>query len=339
VIHFAESILRWYDQYQRLLPWRALPGKSANPYHVLLSEIMLQQTTVATVKDYFYRFTTQWPTVESLARADLHQIYHVWQGLGYYSRARNLHLCAQLLVKEYGGKIPEDPHKLIKLPGIGPYTSAAVAAIAFNQPSIPVDGNIIRVIARYHGIMTPLPQLKGEIEQWAHQQVVPKRSGDFAQALMDLGAMICRPHNPLCLDCPVHGTCQIYQNGDPKQIPAKATKKPKPIKMGTVFVYSNEKGQVQLRQRPKKGLLANLYEFPGTTWEVAQPLRINEAVLSNNFIKHTFTHFHLYLIVTTRVQPHLVDETCFWVWPDELSHYALPTLMKKVWLKALASHK
>ena len=182
-----EALLSWYDTHQRALPWRAAPGYAPDPYHVWLSEIMLQQTTVATVRDYFARFITRWPTIGSLAKAGLDEVFHAWQGLGYYSRARNLHGCAQTLVQDFGGKIPEQESMLLTLPGIGPYTAAAIAAIAFEQPTVPVDGNVIRVLSRLNALGTPLPDLKKEIQALAKTLIPPHRRGDFAQILMDLG--------------------------------------------------------------------------------------------------------------------------------------------------------
>lgn len=324
---FSE-LMRWYDHNQRQLPWRAQLGDIANPYYVLLSEFMLQQTTVATVKNYFYRFISRWPTLEALAQAPLNDVYYLWQGLGYYSRAQNLHRCAQSLIKDWEGKLPQTPPELASLPGIGPYTSAAIAAIAFNYPVLPVDGNITRVISRLQGSMTPLPQLKSEIQQWAQQNPSHERPGDLAQALMDLGATVCKPRNPLCNECPLTAACLAHQTTMQKHIPIKGPAKTKPTRYGQVFIYFNDQNQIQLRQRPNQGLLANLFEFPTTLWEE----KPNYSQNLSTTIKHTFTHFHLILEVTTSFQSSL-EKDCFWISPQELRNYALPTVMWKVWQK------
>ncbi len=324
-----DLLLDWYDHHQRSLPWRAKGEEIPNPYHVWLSEIMLQQTTVATVYDYFVRFVERWPTLKNLAEADLADVYHAWQGLGYYSRAKNLHRCAQLVMSEYQGMLPRRSDELLKLPGIGPYTAAAIAAIAFHELILPVDGNITRVIARVESLTTPLPQLKDVVQKWAEQHPPLRRPGDFAQSLMDLGSNICRPKTPECHRCPLQSICRSFEKGKQTQIPVVGSKKIKPTRYGQVFVCFNQKGQIQLSQRPSKGLLANLYEFPGTPWVEDQ--RFDEVDPSSYQVKHTFTHFHLLLQVIKRQTEKLLHEGCFWIHPQDLTHYALPTVMAKVW--------
>jgi A/G-specific adenine glycosylase len=323
---FQERLLRWYDYHQRSLPWRAKPGSCPNPYHVWLSEIMLQQTTVATVQDYFSKFIEKWPRLVDLAATDLQEIYHGWQGLGYYSRAHNLHRCAQILMTYHNGQIPSLPAELLQLPGIGPYTSAAIAAIAFDYPILPVDGNIIRVISRLLGLQTALPELKSEVYQWAQHHPPRTRPGDVAQAFMDLGSLVCKPKNPQCHGCPLQDMCIAFKTDQQERIPYKKMKKQKPTRFGRTFICFNQKGEIQLQQRPSTGLLANLYEFPGTPWGGE---RTEDYSLMQ--IKHTFTHFHLILTVEVHQREDLVNETCFWVNPNELSKYALPTVMHKVW--------
>lgn len=342
---FEQSLLNWYDTSHRHLPWRANPGEAPNPYHVLLSEIMLQQTTVATVIDYFNRFIQTWPTLHDFAAATQDSIYHAWQGLGYYSRARNLHQCTKNLVTAYQGKIPQDPETLLSLPGIGPYTAAAIAAIAYNYPIIPVDGNIVRVFSRVLHLTTELPQLQQEVRDIVKGFIPQNRSGDFAQALMDLGATICKPQNPLCSQCPIQSYCQVAGTQTAKSLPRKRAKVARPVLYGVTFWHTNPEGHVWLRRRPEKGLLANLMEFPGSDW-CHHPHDVETTIHSYipscqwqvlpNQVVHTFTHFQLRLTV--------VKATGHDAWNDgvlvpvtELSHHALPTLMKKVAATALKS--
>jgi A/G-specific adenine glycosylase len=334
------NLLQWYDTHQRVLPWRSVSGYPPNPYQILLSEIMLQQTTVATVKDYFSRFVQRWPTIECLAQATLDDIFHVWQGLGYYSRARNLHTCAQILAHDYKGVIPSDEKTLLTLPGIGPYTAAAIAAIAYNQPTIPVDGNIVRVFSRLLCLDTPLPSLKKEIHSLVRKMIPPRRSGDFAQALMDLGATICRPRNPRCEICPLQTICKGYIQGIAQNLPIPAPKEIKPQRYGIVFWIENKDQEILLEKRPAKGLLAGLIGLPTTQWrekpwgltskemlpyapkgvEIWKPLP--------KIVSHTFTHFHLEL----QILKGKCTRPIFGIWSplENLKSYALPTVMKKV---------
>ena len=245
------ALLGWYDRHRRVLPWRALPGRRAEPYHVWLSEIMLQQTTVATVKSYFDHFVARWPRVEDLASADLDEVLHAWQGLGYYARARNLHKCAQTVARDHGGRFPDTEAGLLSLPGIGPYTAAAIAAIAFDVPASPVDGNIERVMARLRRITQPLPGAKTAIQAAARELTPQDRPGDFAQAMMDLGATVCTPRAPKCDLCPWCDACVARAAGNAEGLPARAPKKVKPTRHGIVFWTVDGQGRVLLRRDRK----------------------------------------------------------------------------------------
>lgn len=339
MIYFQKNLLEWYDQNHRKLPWRYAPGMLPNPYHVLLSEIMLQQTTVATVLNYFPKFIKKWPTIEDLARAELDEVYHLWQGLGYYSRAKNLHKCAQEVLINHKGIIPDTHDELIKLPGIGPYTSAAIGAIAFELPHIPVDGNIIRVFSRLLAISTPLPNLKDEIFEIVKNYVTDERRGDLAQALMDLGATVCKPRSPKCEICPIKTFCLAFKRDTPIDFPKRKKKDEKPRKYGYIYWFESVNGEIAIRKRPPKGLLANLMEFPGTEWTTnPSPIdkAIKEAPCDNTQwiclptkVKHTFTHFHLELTILKGVgaKPQEGEILCH---PRNFENYAFPTLMKKV---------
>ena len=334
------NLLHWYDTHQRVLPWRSVPGHAPNPYQIWLSEIMLQQTTVATVKDYFARFVQRWPTIECLAQATLDDIFHVWQGLGYYSRARHLHTCAQILARDYKGFIPSDEETLLTLPGIGPYTAAAIAAIAYNQPTIPVDGNIVRVFSRLLCLTTPLPSLKKEIYCLVRKMIPPRRSGDFAQALMDLGATICRPRNPRCEICPLQTICKGYNQGMAQNLPIPAPKENKPRRYGIAFWVENNNQEILLEKRPTKGLLAGLIGLPTTQWR-DKPWDLNgEEVFPyapkgvetweplSKRVSHTFTHFNLELKILKGRCARPISG--IWSSLENLESHALPTVMKKV---------
>lgn len=336
-----DSLLQWYDKEHRILPWRALPGQLPNPYFVLLSEIMLQQTTVATVMGYFEKFIKKWPTLDEFSGASLDEVYHAWQGLGYYSRVRNLHKCVQVVKEKYAGQIPADPDTLLSLPGVGPYTAAAIAAIGYNYPIVPVDGNIIRVFSRLLRLETPLPRLQQEVRILVNGYTPSQRSGDFAQALMDLGAIICKPRNPVCEKCPIQYSCKVALTEEVNLFPRKKAKQVIPTLYGVVFWYEAPTGEIWLRRRPEKGLLANLMEFPGLDWR-QEPYKMEE-ILANSFnaenltilskvVMHTFTHFHLQLTVVKAVGTESIGEIS--VLPEKLGDYALPTLMKKVVLTA-----
>ena len=336
-------ILDWYDRHRRVLPWRALAGQNADPYHVWLSEIMLQQTTVATVGPYFKSFCERWPKVEHLAAADLDEILHGWQGLGYYARARNMHLCAKIVSAELNGCFPKNEGELRKLPGIGDYTAAAISAIAFGKSANVVDGNVERVMARFYAVEEPLPRCKSILRALS-ADISPKtnhgRPGDFAQAVMDLGATICTPRNPKCSICPWQPGCAAFEASIQKELPYKQKKAKKPIRRGVVFWVIHNDGSILLRKRPDKGLLAGMVEVPSTDWldkewtsanaKKAAPLKAGWTKLPG-IVRHTFTHFHLELwILKARVGNKENPNNGIWVMPDRLGEYALPTVMKKI---------
>ena len=331
---FAKALLSWYDEARRRLPWRAEPGEVPDPYRVWLSEIMLQQTTVATALDRFPRFLSKFPTVKALAAAPLESVLAEWAGLGYYARARNLHACARE-VAVMGGRFPDSAEGLGRLPGIGDYTAGAIAAIAFGRPVAAVDGNVERVMTRVHRLADPLPGARPAIRRLTQALVPADRPGDFAQALMDLGAGICQPKTPACRRCPVARFCEGAAAGDATRYPVKAAKAARPTRHGTVHVAIRERdGAVLLRRRAAKGLLGGMMEVPGGEWaEGAAPpaappfpgdwRRLNVAV------EHTFTHFHLILSVEVA---RVADFAAAGEWhrPAHLDQAGLPTVFMKV---------
>ncbi|MBP6768328.1 MAG: A/G-specific adenine glycosylase [Reyranella sp.] len=339
----ADRLLAWYDRHRRTLPWRAAPGERTAPYRVWLSEIMLQQTTVATVGEYFRRFVERWPTVEALAAAPLDEVLSAWAGLGYYARARNLHACAQAVANGHGGRFPEDEASLLALPGIGRYTAAAIQAIAFDLPASAVDGNVERVIARLYAIETPLPDAKPDIQVRAARLVPQQRAGDYAQAMMDLGATVCIPRNPRCVICPLMQGCKGRRQGIAEELPRRAPKAEKPTRRGLAFVLLRKDGAVLLRKRPAKGLLGGMDEVPSSAWRegpfVEAPALAEAPVparwtVMDGLVRHTFTHFHLELTIaramaTTGRLAALAPGTS-WAALDQLDERALPTVMRKV---------
>ncbi len=342
----ATALLTWYDAERRDLPWRMAPGKVADPYRVWLSEIMLQQTTVKAVIPYFDKFLKRWPTVTALAASDLDDVLSVWAGLGYYSRARNLHACARHVVEHYGGRFPAAESELIKLPGVGPYTAAAIAAIAFGESATPVDGNVERVVARLFSVRDPLPASKPILRKLAATLTPPTRTGDFAQAMMDLGATICTPKRPSCLMCPLTKTCSARADGSAASLPAKVGKAERPTRFGVAFLTLREDGCVLLRQRHETGLLARMMEVPSTEW-LEDPRVVTDALRAvpvradwwqvPGQVVHTFTHFRLELQVYRAVTPSDSALTfwadaarCRWVPRRSLHREALPSLMRKV---------
>lgn len=342
-LRMRREILAWYKYYGRDLPWRAPRGQNADPYHVLLSEIMLQQTTVTAVKPYFLKFLERWPTVMDLASADIDDILHGWQGLGYYARARNLHHCANVICREFGGRLPDTEAELKKLPGIGVYTAAAISAIAFGNPANVVDGNVERVMARLYAVKEPLAKCKNEIRQFS-AQMAPRtsrgRPGDFAQAIMDLGAIICTPRKPKCKICPWARHCIAYQQGLQETLPRKQKKNAKPRRYGVAFWVRHQGGEILMRKRPNKGLLGGMVEVPSTDWVSEQwsianaiksaPLKANWRILPG-VVKHTFTHFHLELsILAANFRAVESPADAIWVLPEKFQNYPLPTVIKKV---------
>ena len=336
----AAPLLAWYDRHRRTMPWRALPGKAADPYHVWLSEIMLPQTTVATVGPYFDRFLSLWPTVDALAAAELDDVLHGWQGLGYYARARNLHKCAIVVATELGGVFPDTEAELLKLPGIGPYTAAAIAAIAFDRRATVVDGNVERVMARLFAVEDPLPGSKETLRDHAISITPDARFGDYAQATMDLGATICSPTRPACAICPLTDLCAARRLGIAEDLPKKTPKVVRPTRRGVAFWIVAPDGSVLLRRRVESGLLGGMMEVPSTDWVPDGVWTTAEAIKQapvqadwrevTGMVRHTFTHFHLELtVLAARVDdPSGIDGV--WCAPGQFSAYALPTVMKKV---------
>jgi A/G-specific adenine glycosylase len=328
--NFEEKLLSWYAHHQRDLPWR----HNKDPYAIWISEIMLQQTTVATVIPYFEQWMARWPTLETLAQAAEQDILQQWQGLGYYSRARNLLNAAQTM--RIMGGVPADLQQLHTLPGIGPYTAAAIAAIAFDIPVIPVDGNIARVFSRYGAFDDPLPLLKAKLTALFRPPLPLKHPSNLTQALMDLGAILCRPQKPLCNQCPLQGNCRAYQANAVDKFPLKVQRQPLPQRYATAFVIRNTHGAVFLRQRPATGLLAKMMEVPSTSW-TAEPLPPEMAINACPFslqemrhqgsIVHVFTHFRLFVEV---YEGQILQETPEGIWATRLEDFALPTLMKKI---------
>jgi A/G-specific adenine glycosylase len=297
----SERLLVWYDVHRRVLPWRAQSGKRADPYRVWLSEIMLQQTTVQAVASYYRKFLSLWPNVKALASASQDDVLAAWAGLGYYARARNLHAAAKVVALEMGGKFPTTAEALRALPGVGGYTSAAIAAIAYDEKQAAMDANAERVIARAFAVKTPLPQAKKELH--AHcQALVPERAGDFAQALMDLGSAICTPKRPACPNCPWVEACEARKLGIQEQLPVKAPKIARPLKRGAAFVARDASGAVLLVKRPDKGLLASMLEPPLGPWSEDFPKgakALKQAPFAAvwkkrpGIVRHGFTHFEL----------------------------------------------
>lgn len=335
-------LLAWYDQHRRRLPWRAVAGELADPYRVWLSEIMLQQTTVRAVGPYFEKFVTRWPDVSALGRASLDDVLRMWAGLGYYSRARNLYACAVAVLNDHGGVFPDTEAGLRALPGIGPYTAAAIAAIAFDRRTMPVDGNIERVVSRLYAIEEALPQAKPLIQQMAATLLGPSRAGDSAQALMDLGATICTPKKPACALCPLNDNCAARTRGDQESFPRKAPKKTGTLRRGAAFVVTRG-GELLVRSRPEKGLLGGMTEVPGSEWRAGQE---DAAALAQapalkgltrwhrktGVVSHVFTHFPLELVVYTAGVPARTraPDGMRWVPVATLDGEAFPNVMRKV---------
>ena len=351
--HTAPALLDWYDQERRELPWRFAPGAKADAYRVWLSEIMLQQTTVKAVIPYYLRFLHRWPTVTALAKAELDEVLAAWAGLGYYSRARNLHACAQVVVAKHKGRFPRKESQLLELPGIGPYTAAAVAAIAYGEMATPVDGNVERVVARMFAVRTPLPDAKPELKRLAATLTPDRRAGDFAQAMMDLGATICSPKRPSCLMCPLQMDCAAHALGIEAALPARAVKADRPNRYGVAFLAVREDGHMLLRRRANAGLLGGMLEVPSTAWIedwISAEQALRSAPVRGNWlpvpgsVSHTFTHFKLTLMVYQAVvPPHSAlnlwaePERCRWVHRRDLNAAALPSVMRKTIAHALGA--
>ena len=344
---FAHRLLEWYDVHAREMPWRVPPhdhaqGIRANPYHVWLSEVMLQQTQVVTVKDYFLKFINLWPTVFDLANSDEEDVLKAWAGLGYYSRARNLKKCANVIAEEYEGNFPQTFEELKKLPGIGDYTASAIASIAFDQPVAVLDGNVERVMSRHQRIKSYFPEAKPETKIMLGKILDQSRPGEFAQACMDLGATICTPKRPACSLCPINEDCLGLKAGDVENFPRKKPKAHKPTRKGAAFVIINTKDELFLCKRPDQGLLAGMTQVPTTQWNSRQDGSedTSQAPISADWInsgvaKHTFTHFHLELTIWKVNRINALPITGWWCKKDNLSGEALPKVMQKVIEKAL----
>src|SRR5574343_1286297 len=304
-----QILLDWYDVHARTMPWRTPPadrraGVRPDPYRVWLSEVMLQQTTVAAVRDYFTRFTARWPTVRDLAAAADADVMAEWAGLGYYARARNLLSCARAVVDLHGGVFPDTREALLTLPGIGPYTAAAIASIAYDEAATVVDGNVERVISRLRLVTDPLPASKPELTRLAAELTPITRPGDYAQAIMDLGATICTPRNPACGLCPWRTPCAAQAQGVQTERPRKTPKPVKPVREGTLWIARTPAGDWLLERRPDRGLLGGMLGFPGTDWDGAGgPAPATAAWQTVGEVRHPFTHFHLILTVQTATLP------------------------------------
>jgi A/G-specific adenine glycosylase len=359
----AAVLLAWYDRHRRSLPWRAENGEPSDPYRVWLSEIMLQQTTVKAVAPYYMRFLQRWPSVTDLAAESLVEVLKLWAGLGYYARARNLHACARAIVENHGGHFPDTEAELLTLPGIGAYTAAAIAAIAFDRKATPVDGNIERVIARLYAVDEPLPAAKPKIRALAATLTPDARPGDFAQAMMDLGAMVCTPKKPACVLCPWSGACVARKRGDQDTFPRKTPKAEGKLRRGAAFVVTRADGALLVRTRPDKGLLAKMTEVPTTEWthgfdetdalseapQLTTPTRRAASAARHSppqgrrdqrtawhrvpgLVTHVFTHFPLELGV---YRTHVANGTraphgMRWIAASEIEGEAFPNVMRKV---------
>jgi A/G-specific adenine glycosylase len=349
------ALLAWFDRHRRTLPWRAQSGERADPYRVWLSEIMLQQTTVRAVVPYYVHFLGRWGDVRALAAAPLDDILKAWAGLGYYARARNLHACARAVVERHGAEFPASEAALCALPGIGDYTAAAIAAIAFDAPTSPVDGNIERVVARLFAVAAPLPGAKPELRRLARELFPQRRAGDFAQALMDLGATICTAKKPACAFCPWSESCAARARGDAETLPRRAPKREGALRRGAAFVVRRLDGYVLVRTRPARGLLGGMTEVPTTAWSkdfdersalgTAPRFSLLARKGKNEIhwrrragvVRHVFTHFPLELAVyLAEVPPHApTPKGARWIAIADVGREALPSLMRKVVAHAL----
>ncbi len=339
----ADAILTWYDQNARVMPWRVSPldraqGVRPNPYHVWLSEVMLQQTTVAAVRDYFRKFIELWPTVEDLAAAPDSDVMAAWAGLGYYARARNLLKCARVVTQDYGGHFPQSQDVLQTLPGIGGYTSAAIASIAFDAPAAVLDGNVERVMSRLHNDSSPLPSAKSQFLAYAQEMTPQERPGDYAQAVMDLGATICTPRKPACMMCPWADWCDARAAGTQLDLPVKLKKKPKPRWFGYAYVGRRADGAWLLETRPDSGLLGGMLGWPGSDWSdkpSGHPPCDAEWEDLHSTVRHTFTHFHLQLTVrAARLPLDAAPSRGHFMTQEDFCAGDLPTVMRKVFDRA-----
>lgn len=330
----SDDLLRWYDRHARVMPWRVSPqdrarGTRPDPYRIWLSEVMLQQTTVAAVRDYFHRFTARWPTVAALAAAEDAAVMAEWAGLGYYARARNLLKCARAVVAVHGGQFPDTLDGLLTLPGIGPYTAAAMSAIAYDEAATVVDGNVERVMARLFRVETPLPAAKPELTRLAARLTPATRPGDYAQAVMDLGATICTPRNPACGICPWRGPCVARTDGVQVTLPRKSPKAEKPTRQGMLWLGHRD-GSWLMERRPDRGLLGGMLGFPGDGWDGAGGPPPASAIWQDiGEVRHTFTHFHLVLrLLLAPLGPESPARGHF-IAREDFRPADLPTVMRK----------
>lgn len=336
----SETILAWYDRHARRLPWRVPPTQSRrgvrpDPYHVWLSEVMLQQTTVAVVGPYFRKFLERWPRVEDLAAAQLDEVLTAWAGLGYYARARNLHKCAVRVRDAHDATFPDTEAELRQLPGIGPYTAAAIAAIAFDRSATPVDGNIERVMSRLFAVEAPMPAAKPVLREHAARLTPNARPGDYAQAVMDLGATVCTPRAPACAICPWRSGCKAQAAGIVEMLPRRAPKAPRPIKRAVAYWMVRKDGRVLLRRRPETGLLGGMMEVPSGPWEESRGFRDDPPVAADwtelsGLVEHGFTHLQLELKVKAAVVDGRTKVDGIWVQVEKFGDHALPALTRKV---------
>ena len=341
-----KPLLDWYDANARTMPWRIPPIDSVNgvrpdPYHIWLSEVMLQQTTVAAVIRYFLVFQRRWPDVHALASADDADVMGEWAGLGYYARARNLLKCARLISEEYGGKFPDTEAELLSLPGVGPYTAAAILAIAFDRQATVLDANVERVVSRLYAVKAPLPDSKESLRKLAGRLTPIKRPGDYAQAVMDLGATICS-QKPKCEICPIASRCMAHKHGIAADLPKKRPKPAKPTRYGIAYMVQRADGAILLETRPEKGLLGGMLALPTTEWNeetamAAPPIKAKWSSLATP-VKHTFTHFHLLLTVrTASVDMSSTPTRGQFELPTTATSGKLPTVMRKAYSAGLTA--
>ncbi len=339
----VERTLEWWDRNRRDLLWRASPGETPDPYHVWLSEVLLQQTTAKAATPYFQTFLQKWPTVEDLAAASGEAVIGAFAGLGYYARARNLHACAKEIARR-GGQFPNEEGNLRALPGVGDYTAAAISAIAFGRQTAAVDGNIARILARLLALEQPVVEAKKEIASAARALAPSRRAGDFAQALMDIGATVCRPRNPDCGSCPLAEDCAAFRSGDPEAFPRRNAAKPKPRRAGAVFFAHRADGAFLVRRRPQHGLLASTVELPGSAWTSEGPgegWRADVPVVARwrrlpGLVEQAFTHFTLSLAVYVTAFNGGAPDGCFWIAPDRVAGAGLSNVMRKAVARAIA---